>query len=266
MRPGILSEVFMPWSLRKRRTSVIISCSWPTRFSAFLSMWAAFATGHSATTNDSPPVNVVHICSVINGITGCIKRKSWSRTWPKTRLLASALPDANASFESSRYQSQRSSHAKWYINSQARANSYFSSSSVVSFTVSDRRLRIHLSMALSESSAGKSPVTVAPFIIAKRVAFQSLVAKLRDPPIQSSASAWSVPGLAPRAKVKRNASAPYLSINSMGSTTFPRLFDIFLPNWSRTKPCNMIVLNGATPSIAKVDIIIMRTTQKNKMS
>ena len=62
-------------------------------------------------------------------------------------------------------------------------------SAVNSVVVSDRRERTHLSISESDSVAGSGPSTVAPFIIAKRVAFQSLVAKLREPAIQSSASA-----------------------------------------------------------------------------
>ena len=44
-------------------------------------------------------------------------------------------------------------------------------------------------MAFNVDSSGSAPSIVAPFIIAKRVAFQSFVAKLREPPIQSSARA-----------------------------------------------------------------------------
>ena len=43
------------------------------------------------------------------------------------------------------------------------------------------------------------------------------------------------------ARVKRSASAPYASIQSSGSTTLPQDFDIFLPNWSRTRPCSATV-------------------------
>ena len=75
------------------------------------------------------------------------------------------------------------------MSSQARANSYCSSSESTSEIVSDKRLTIHLSMAFNVERSGSGPSTVAPFIIAKRVAFQSFVAKLREPPIQSSARA-----------------------------------------------------------------------------
>ena len=44
-------------------------------------------------------------------------------------------------------------------------------------------------MALSELNAGSSPDAVAPFIMANRTAFQSLVPKLREPAIHSSAKA-----------------------------------------------------------------------------
>ena len=88
---------------------------------------------------------------------------------------------------------------------------------------------------------------MAPRIIANRVAFQSLVAKLREPCTQSSEIGTSVPGLAPRARVNRSASAPYLSIQSSGSTTLPNDLDIFLPRASRTMPCRATVWNGSAP-------------------
>ena len=116
------------------------------------------------------------------------------------------------------------------MRSHARANSYDSRSESTSEIVSESLERIHLSIPFSDATSGSAPSIVAPFIIAKRVAFQSFVAKFREPPTQSSASAWSFPGFAPRANVNRRASVPYLSINSIGSIVFPRLLDIFLPN------------------------------------
>jgi hypothetical protein len=65
-----------------------------------------------------------------------------------------------------------------------------------------------LSIAESSSTGGSSPATVAPFINAKRVAFQSLLQKLREPWHHSSLIGTSEPGFAPRASVKRVASAP----------------------------------------------------------
>src|SRR5580692_806691 len=108
--------------------------------------------------------------------------------------------------------------------------------------------------------------TVAPFIRANRVAFQSLLQKLREPAAHSSLTAVSLPGLAPRASVKRTASAPNRSIHSSGSTVLPRDLDIFLPNWSRTRPCSATTSNGCLPSIAYRPNSIIRATQKNKIS
>ena len=107
---------------------------------------------------------------------------------------------------------------------------------------------------------------MAPFISAKRVAFQILLAKLRDALTQSSPIGTSVPGLAPLARVKRSASEPYASIQSSGSTTLPKDFDIFLPCSSRTSPVSAMVWNGAAPSIAYRPNIIIRATQKKMMS
>ena len=167
---------------------------------------------------------------------------------------------------SSRYQSQTSSHAKWYSVSQTFANSYPSNSSSTSSMTCCSRDRIQRSTVDSSSAAGRSPAVVAPFISAKRVAFHSLLQKLREPWHHSSLTGTSAPGLAPRARVNRVASAPNRSIQSSGSTTLPYDLDIFLPCWSRTMPCSATTLNGCTPSIAYRPNIIIRATQKNRMS
>ena len=129
-----------------------------------------------------------------------------------------------------------------------------------------RRDRIQRSAAVIDSASGSPAATVAPLSSANRVAFHSLLQKLRDPWTESSPMGTSVPGLAPRAKVKRSASVPYASIHASGSTTFPADFDIFLPCASRTIPCSATTGNGGTPSIAYRPNIIIRTTQKNRMS
>ena len=69
---------------------------------------------------------------------------------------------------------------------------------------------------------------------ANRVAFHNFVPKLRYPSILLSESFKSRPIAAIAVKVKRTASAPYLSIKSRGSITFPVDLDIFLPCSSRT--------------------------------
>jgi hypothetical protein len=46
----------------------------------------------------------------------------------------------------------------------------------------------------------------------------------------------------------------------------PLDFDIFLPYWSRMRPCRKTWSNGWTSSIAYRPNIIIRTTQKNRMS
>src|SRR5207248_490444 len=165
-----------------------------------------------------------------------------------------------------RYQSQTSSHAKWYSVSQTLANSYPSKYSSTSSTTCCNRDRIQRSTVDSSSAGGSSPTVVAPLSNANRVAFHSLLQKLREPWHQSSLTGTSVPGFAPRASVKRVASAPNRSIQSSGSTTLPDDFDIFLPYWSRTIPCSATTSNGCTPSIANSPNIIIRATQKNRMS
>jgi hypothetical protein len=108
-------------------------------------------------------------------------------------------------------------------------------------------------------------------INANLVAFHSLLQKFRDPAAQSSLIASSLPGVAPLARVKRVASVPKRSIQSIGSTTLPLDLDIFLPNWSRTRPCSAMVLNGTAsagdlPRFAYRPNIIILATQKNRMS
>src|SRR5205807_8472281 len=101
-------------------------------------------------------------------------------------------------------------------------------------------------VAGTEAGVGAGVVagTCAPLRRANRTAFHSLLQKLREPAAHSSLMAMSPPGLAPRARVNLVASAPNRSTQSSGSTVFPRDFDIFLPNWSRTSPCSPTTRNG----------------------
>lgn len=98
------------------------------------------------------------------------------------------------------------------------------------------------------------------------MAFQILLENFAEPWTHSSPIGTSTPGLAPRASVKRSASEPYLSIQSSGLTTLPKDFDIFLPCSSRTMPCRTMVSNGGTPSLTYRPNIIIRATQKKRMS
>ena len=67
-----------------------------------------------------------------------------------------------------------------------------------------------------------------------RAAFHILLAKFRYPAVRLSLNAISVPGAAIAAKVKRVASVPYFPTTSIGSSTFPFVFDIFCRSASRT--------------------------------
>src|SRR5213592_4160586 len=99
-------------------------------------------------------------------------------------------------------------------------------------------------VGLRVAGTGADGGTWAPLRRANRTAFQSLLQKLREPAAHSSLMAMSPPGLAPRARVNLVASAPNLSTQSSGSTVFPRDLDIFLPNWSRTRPWKATTRNG----------------------
>jgi hypothetical protein len=181
-----------------------------------------------------------------------------------TRRVASPDGPDNDSLARSMYQSHTSSHAKWYSRSAILANSYRSYSASTSVATACSRDRIQASTV--DSSVGTGPSTVAPLINANRVAFQSLLQKLRAPTTHCSLTAWSAPGFAPCSIDSRTASAPYWLIQSSGSMTLPRDLDIFLPRSSRTSPCNSTTRNGTAPSMAYRPNSIIRMTQKNKMS
>src|SRR5580658_2241983 len=239
--------------------------------------------GQAAIMTDSPPVSAVHSSSVTNGIRGWISLSSWSSTCPSTRLVRSAAPASapfNVALASSRYQSQTSPQAKWYSRSLTFANSNSSNRTSACAVTVPSLDKIQRSGTLSDPSSvsASCPLALAraPLISAKRTAFHSLLQKFRDPTTHSSLSATSPPGLAPRARVNLVASAPNLAIQSSGSTVLPRDLDIFLPNWSRTSPCRATtrngtasagaVLSGTASRIANRPNIIIRATQKNKMS
>src|SRR6478609_4951113 len=121
------------------------------------------------------------------------------------------------------------------------------------------------------AGAGADAGTCAPLRRANRTAFHSLLQKFLEPAAHSSLMAMSPPGLAPRARVNLVASAPNRSTQSSGSTVLPRDLDIFLPNWSRTRPCSATVRKGTDGSPLSVRVayspnIIIRATQKNRMS
>ena len=83
--------------------------------------------------------------------------------------------------------------------------------------------------------------------------------------MRSSERRISRPMAAKAVRVKRNESQPYLSIMASGSMTLPVDLDILRPEASRTRACRYTSLNGTSP-IKWMPIIIMRATQKNRMS
>ena len=74
-----------------------------------------------------------------------------------------------------------------------------------------------------------------------------------------------MPGLLPVTRLKRRASAPYLSAISRGSMPLPRLLDIFRPLSSRTRPWMNTVWKGGFLVCSQAEKII-RATQKKMMS
>src|SRR5580704_16587867 len=200
-------------------------------------MPGAATPGQGATITESPPVRWVHSSSVTNGITGWISRSSRSSTCPSTALVfaaaAASSPDSGT-FASSRYQSQNSSQAKWYSASHALPNSNCSNSpstSTVTAASRDRIQRSAVDSAERSPGPGNAAPASAPCSNANLAAFHSLLQKFLAPAAHSSLTATALPGLALRARVNRVASAPKRSIQSSGSTVFPRDLDIFLPYW-----------------------------------
>src|SRR5262249_6493270 len=147
---------------------------------------------------------------------------------------------------------------KWYSRSLTLANSNSSNSSSAWVITAPSLDKIHRSgtdsdpisagVRLAPSGLAFAPLICAPLIRANRTAFHNLLQKLREPTTHSSLSATSPPGLAPLASVNLVASAPKRVIQSIGSTVFPRDFDIFLPCASRTRPCSDTLLNGTDSS------------------
>ena len=69
----------------------------------------------------------------------------------------------------------------------------------------------------------------------------------------------SLPIVVPESTENLNASAPYSSITSNGSTPFPSVLDIFLPWLSLTIPWIKTSLNGFSFVSSKLDTIILDT-------
>ena len=173
-----------PWSERNRRTSVTtcLQRARPRPRRPVVDR-AGSAAGQAATTTDSPPVSAVHSSSVTNGTTGCSSRSSGvehvaehpagdarpprrprrAAAWPARRTSRRPRPrrSGTARRRPSRTRSPRSAR-------RPRRRPCCS------------RDRIQRSAADSSlGAAAARPSTVAPFISANRVAFQSLLQKLR---------------------------------------------------------------------------------------
>src|SRR5690606_26287069 len=91
---------------------------------------------------------------------------------------------------------------------------------------------IHLSAALKLTWHKGFIFLPLAFILTYLEAFLILFMKVLELSILSSLKRISPPGATPVDNEKRRLSAPYFSINSMGSTPLPRDFNIFLPKES----------------------------------
>ena len=113
------------------------------------------------------------------------------------------------SFAISRYQSQNSFHTKEYRDLAATETSKPSRFAVTSVIVAARRERIHRSAAdrCSEVGGAAPRGVSARFMMTKREAFHSLLAKFLAPAVHSSCRKMSWP-VACSASMKRSASVP----------------------------------------------------------
>ena len=184
--------------------------------------------------------NFWRIISVKNGINGCNRRNAFSRTVFKTYsavFLARASSPYKRAFVNSMYQSQNSDQMNSYISRAASPNSNLSRFSVTLLAVRFNLEIIHLSAKVKSVSAGlKSASKFSRFISKNLEAFQILFAKFRADSTRCQENLKSLPGVLPVTNIKRNESAPYLSITSTGSIPFPNDFDILRFCSSRTSP------------------------------
>src|SRR5699024_2241945 len=72
----------------------------------------------------------------------------------------------------------------------------------------------------------------------------------------------SCPGVEPVARKYLSASAPYLSMTSIGSTPLPNDFDILRFCSSRTSPCSKTSSKGFSPVCSSEEKIILATQKK----
>ncbi len=101
--------------------------------------------------------------------------------------------------------------------------------------------------------------------MAKRVAFQSLLPKLRLASTFWSERRLSFPGEAWVTRVYRRASAPYWLETSIGSMPLPFVLLILAPSMSRTMPWRYTVRNGTSPIIS-IPMNTIRATQWKMIS
>ena len=217
-----------------------------TRSSASLSEPSP-RSGYFATIIDSrsSPSTVLRsscqTASVTNGMNGCRSRMLDSSTRTSTGI-GDRSPAFRRTLAISTYQSQYSFQKNSYSNRAASFIWNSASSLFVSPATRSNRERIQRSSIGVSLREPRSPSSFrlppsSRFETTNLEAFQILFAKFRALSSLSSDSRKSFPGAPPVASVNRNASQPYLSIASSGSTTLPRLFVIFLPCASRMRPC-----------------------------
>jgi len=128
--------------------------------------------------------SVQKISSVMNGIYGCRSLRASVRTFVSVQTAASAEAlfssrAARRGLTISIYQSQNSSHRKSWIFWTAMPSSYLSMFSVTSFVTVLILERIQRSEGRKSFSSGSSIFSSGMFIMIKREAFQTLLAKFR---------------------------------------------------------------------------------------
>ena len=167
-----------------------------------------------------------------------------------------------AGFTISRYQLENSSQKSRYTAMRASEMRYFENKSFNSSLVWRSLASNHWQAIRLASGCGWS-LTSQP--LTSLNAFQILLLKLRPCSHSASSKRISLPAGAESIMPIRTPSAPYCSINSMGSGELPSDFDILRPSLSRTIPVKYTFLKGILPRYSYPAIII-RATQKKIMS
>ena len=162
-----------------RTASLMISTSFS---SAAKSQSARYSGQEEIIMDSSSSCRLQKISSVMKGIKGCSSFKDWISTVFRVQMAAAVVESPSPhslGFTISMYQSQNSSQIKSYTFWRAIPSSYLSMFSVTSFARRFTFDRIHRSAMVRSDSSTFSSEAFPMFIMINRLAFHTLLAKLR---------------------------------------------------------------------------------------